>query len=360
MNKHPDIERICAAAERDGRCLIAAEAHNWHSIGIRVEHGELVRPHHGLYARAAYWNGLDPKERTRHVIRALSQQRPERVFAGVSAAAILHLEYGWNLHADGTIVIAAPTGRSARSRDRMRHIIMRHPPVVITARYRLRDGGLKTRLLPDGADCTGTVDAVRITSPARTLVDCALALPFEQAMPMFDSALRRNLVERKQIIEVCDDMRTDCGTVLRLLHYTNPLNENGGESTCYATVIDEGFAVPELQHVFLDPDNPSQRYRADFIWHTPDGRVIVLEYDGARKYVDPAMTGGRTIRGVVQDERARQDALLRAGVTTVIRTDWEEVRQRIPLIRKLTDAGVPMRVADPRRERPTDVAGLVW
>ncbi|WP_125968072.1 hypothetical protein [Bifidobacterium samirii] len=210
--------------------------------------------------------------------------------------------------------------------------------------------------VPPSGVASDVVDTVLVTSPARTLVDCGLRYPFVEMLPMFDSAFRRHLVTREQILEVCDGVHADCGHVFRLLRHANPLNENGGESRCYATIIDEGFAVPQSQVVFVDPNAPWNRYRADFVWHTPDGRVIVLEYDGTAKYVDPTMTKRRDVRDVVRAEREREAALRRAGVTTIIRVNHDEVVRRVPLVHKLLEAGVPMAVAHPLYERPAGTA----
>ena len=67
---------------------------------------------------------------------------------------------------------------------------------------------------------------------------------------MFDSALRRGLVTREEIVAVCDGLRVDCGPVFRLLHYADARSENGGESFCRAVSIEEGFVPPQLQHTF--------------------------------------------------------------------------------------------------------------
>ncbi|RSX54056.1 CTP synthase [Bifidobacterium goeldii] len=365
MRAHPDIDRLIAAAERDQRCFTPKTNTQRQATITRLRSGALVRPHRNAYARTAYWASLNAADQARHVIRELARQRPNRVFAGLSAAAMLELEYGWNLHNGGMVFLASSTGGNAHSHVSLRHIIMRHPPAATIVRTRERTGIVTTLAKEQPEDlaqrdnAAGIVDVTRITTPERTLVDCGLRYSFIQALPMFDSALRRGLVTRDGILGICDGLHADCGPVLRLLHYANPLNENGGESLCYATILEEGFAIPELQHVFLDPDAPWTKYRADFVWHTPDGRVIVLEYDGTDKYVDPAMTKRRDIRDVVRDERAREDVLRRAGVTTIIRTNYDEARQRYPLRRKLLNAHVPM-TGTLMHERRTDVHGREW
>jgi hypothetical protein len=53
------------------------------------------------------------------------------------------------------------------------------------------------------------------------------------------------------------------------------------------------------------------------------------------------MTRGRGVERVVFEERRREDALRRAGVTTIIRVNYSEVVQGLDLVRKLQDAGIP-------------------
>ena len=191
------------------------------------------------------------------------------------------------------------------------------------------------------------IGEVRVTSPARTLVDCALLYPFEHVLSMFDSALRRGLVTREEIVAVCDGLRVDCGPVFRLLHYADARSENGGESFCRAVSIEEGFVPPQLQHTFYSRVTGKEAGRGDFIWHTEDGRIIVLEFDGMQKYIDPEMTSNRDVRQVVRDERRREQDLKEAGVSVVIRTNYIEVVQRAPFVMKLMQAGVPRAGAHP-------------
>lgn len=354
MRPNKDIERLAAEAEREQRCLLPENEAQFKLILARMRSGEIIRTHRGIYARSDYWNTLLPPERARHIVRAISLRHPDRIFAGISAAAMLFLEHQWDLHDDGLVFLASRSGGSVAAYRGIRHIVMSDIPVNTLIRYRHGSAAPQQTLIADrlsGRDPqrfvprnATVIAAVAITSPARILVDCGLRYRFEQALPIFDSALRQRLVTRDQVMEICDSLHADCGTVNRLLHYANPRNENGGESLCYATIIDQGFAVPQLQHEFIDPLDMRNRYRVDFVWHTPDGRVIVLEYDGMRKYVDPSMTGGGSVRDVVRREREREDALRRAKVTTILRTNHDEVTRRYPLIRKLIDAEVPMRV----------------
>lgn len=411
MRTHHELELLCDDAESSLRCFHPTTNALQQATYARLHNGYLVRPHRGVYARTSYWSNLDPAERSRHIIRTLSRQFPNRVFAGLSAAAMLRLEYNWSLHNGNTVFLASPSGNARRSFHGIRHINMTNPPVSTVLHYRsgtairmqLLKGGppasastmttasarsvqkprdvmpadatpadlvptgttptdpapvgiVPTDLIPADIAPTSITDMVPITSPARTLVDCGRTYPFAQVLPMFDSALRNGLVTPQQILEVCDGIRSECGGIMRLLHYANPLSENGGESFCRAVIIESGFATPQLQHTFTDMDSSWAQYRVDFVWHTEDGRVIVLEYDGKAKYTDPSMTHHQSVRSVVHGEREREDALKRAGVTTIIRADYEEVVGRTPLVRKLIDARVPRAGINPKYEYATNLA----
>lgn len=355
MTTQNDVERLVSQAESDRCCVHGVAVPNRRALQRRAKRGEFVRPYPGLYARAEYWQALNPQERTAHVIYTLSRLHPRWVFHGLSAVTVLGLEHQWSLHQGEAICIAAKDaaglGRNAPS---LRRVYVSALAVVEVLPG--SDGGIRVRPVDGGesrAAGDGRSSAIRIVLPAQALVECALRYPFEQVLPMIDSALRMWLVTVDDIVAVCDRMHIDCGPVLRLLYYADPLSENGGESLCRGVIVDSGFARPELQHVFTDPET-GLRYRVDFVWHTSDGRVIVLEYDGTRKYVDPSMTGRRGIQDVVRAEREREDALRRAGVTCVIRVTYDEVVQRAPLLHKLMEANVPYAGMHPLYERRAD------
>ena len=67
------------------------------------------------------------------------------------------------------------------------------------------------------------------------------------------------------------------------------------------TIIEGRFLTPRIQVTVTDPQTNTE-YRVDFVWKLDDGRVIVAEYDGTQKYVDPAMTDNRSIQEVVAKE----------------------------------------------------------
>lgn len=315
MRANSHVEQLLNTAEREHRCAFGEDDPMRRALLRRAHAGELVNPYRNIYARSAYWSALSLPERSLHVAQALNRKHRIWVFAGLIAATAHGLEHTWSLH-NGRIAIAVTGSAKDRTRQPLDRI---HMPRV-------------------DRECIG---GLSVTPVARTLVDCGLKYPFATALAMFDSALRQGKVTHNDVLEICDGMPVDCGPVLRLLHHADGRSENGGESLARGIIIDNSFATPELQVEVADPANPRNRYRADFVWRLHDGRVIVAEYDGMAKYADPSMTGGRSVRRTVHDEREREEGLRRAGATTIIRFDYQEVTQVNPLIRKLMDAGVP-------------------
>lgn len=315
MRNHKGVIALVARSESEGRCCYGlGEAQN-RALRRRRDSGELISPYPGVYARSEYWHALNPPEQSRHLIKALAMMHPQWVFAELSAATVLRFEHSWGLHADGCVHIATNGSVRVHGHDKLRRLSVHNAAIW-------------------------RCDEVRITSPARTLVDCA-RYPFERGLPIFDSALRSKMVSRDEVRVACHGLRVNLDSVERLLRYANPLSENGGESLCRAIIIDAGFALPILQEEFIDPNDARVRYRVNFLWRLFDGRVIVLEFDGSAKYTDPQMTGRRSTERIVFEERNRENALRRAGVTTIVRVNYSELMDKAVLIRKLELAGVP-------------------
>jgi len=238
----------------------------------------------------------------------VNQYNPGVVFAGKNAATLLGFPLSHAVH-DGTIVCAA---RRNWTSERTQHI------------YTDMDSAI-------------SMQGLLVTNPAHTLVDCALLLPFEETLPMFDSASTTHF---KQIMEVMGTMSRDVSPVLRLLHFADPRSESGGESKARAVIIVLGFVVPELQISFFDPVT-RKTYRTDYLWRLADGRAIVGEFDGMEKYVNPQMVGSKTIEQRVLAERERDEALRRCGVSQIVHFSYNDVMHPDQLRRKLEQAGVP-------------------
>ena len=316
MKTHHTITDKLAQAQRQRSCVFAANDAERKALRRRTLAGELTSPHPGMFADARYWDTLNGSEKALHIARTLQERHPTWVFAGPTAAAIHGFDHQWSIHQAVYIAVTSNSGRCAGS---VRRIFM---PSLVAA----------------------TVQGLRVTPAARTLVDCALMLSFATTLPIFDSALRKECCTASDIRSICASLHRGTDAVERLLTYADPMSENGGESLARAVIIEAGFEVPQLQRVFVDPRNPREWYRVDFVWAFPGGYTVVAEYDGMAKYVDPTMTGRRTIQAVVNQQSERERKLYAWGVSKIVRIGYDDVVRRQPLIDKLDDAGIPRAV----------------
>ena len=316
MKAHGPLNALFAHAERMRRCADPVTETDVNAIARRVRAGEVVRVYRGLYARAEYWNALDPLERTRHIVRALSIQHPNWVFCGPTAAIMLGLDCSYRLAMP--ICIVAKPGTHYRNTEHLAHYSIAHPDAVMT---------------PDG---------VMVTDPLRTLFDCAARHPLRYALGPLDSALRNGLVRGEQMIGYPRAVKyaRNRTAVERAFALADGRSENGGESEARGVLTDLGYPVSDIQKPFPCLDDARRTHRPDFVWIRADGGQVAGELDGMRKYVDPAMTGGRGIRDVVDDERDRQRCLERQ-VEAVVRMYYGDLDKPWLLSQRLDAAGVP-------------------
>lgn len=274
-------------------------------------------------------------ERHLCVVRALQISHPWTA-AGMSAVEAHGLPHPYSSH-EGLITVAS-THESRNSLGCKRYAGGSKPPPNAQ--------GQPIRRIFIRNEEFVTVRGVRATPLARTVVDAVMLGSFELAMGVVNGSLRQGLTE-DEILECCETIRINKSRINCALSYANPRAENGGESLTYSVLIRAGFVLPELQHEFTNYTNPDYPLRTDFLWETEDGRIIVLEYDGLRKYHDPAMTR-RSMEENITRQAARDKMLLDQGVTHIIHCYAEDIYHPAALIHKLEEAGVP-KVGKPRR-----------
>ncbi|NMN00289.1 CTP synthase [Bifidobacterium sp. DSM 109958] len=282
----------------------------------RVETGEIVAVHPDLFARPAYWQSLDYRERIMHTLRAVQDMHPAWIFCNVSAAAAWGLNETYAMH--DFVHLAASHGTMSRNRGYRRF----HYVAPLDVRRS---------------------DGVRVTDLLRTMFDCARSLPFPQALAICDAALRIHRIDREEFIAYCERLGSRYGIrrALFVASHVDGRSENGGESILRAQLIAWGYVPPELQQWFRSPLN-GQSWRVDFLWSLTDGRLIVLELDGREKYENPSMTAGGDAVDVVLAEKRREGDLMLNGNVGIVRTTYREVTQEPwTLQRKLDIAGVP-------------------
>lgn len=156
-------------------------------------------------------------------------------------------------------------------------------------------------------------DPVRLTSPLRTVVDCAADRPLDEAVVIADSALRsgRVTVEDLRRASAVRTSRATAEQVRRVLRWADPQSGSVLESLLRVLLARHGILVPQTQFVVKD-DQDCFVGRVDFCW--PELRLIV-EADG-RRWHDPEDARDRDRR------RGNQYAALG---WVVLRFTWGEV-----------------------------------
>ncbi|WP_141718121.1 hypothetical protein [Nocardia altamirensis] len=160
----------------------------------------------------------------------------------------------------------------------------------------------------------------RVTTVARTVIDLARSLPFEQAVVVGDSALRLGKTTRAQLTEQlarCSGPGTPAAR--RVVDFVDGRAESPRESRSRVGLHTARFPTPELQACVVTPD---QKFvaRVDFLF--PELGVIG-EFDGLVKYRG-RLRSGQSPEDVVILEKAREDALRALG-WLVVRWTWREL-----------------------------------
>ena len=194
------------------------------------------------------------------------------------------------------------------------------PPTTFTSTERpVRRAGPATVLvagLPD--DEVAVLGAVRVTSVARTVVDCARRLPGRDALAMADAALHRGLTTHAELTSVLARQTGHPGAARarRVLALADGRRESALESWSAASFAEHGVPQPEWQVTITDLDGVFLG-RVDALWR----EGVAGEADGDLKYrLAAAERGGGTaeaLAAVAAEERRRERGLGRTGLDLV-------------------------------------------
>lgn len=301
-------------AERLGICMFIACDRERKVLRRRLESGELVSPRKGMYLRATFWNALTPPERTARIIRTLGIAHPSWAFSHASAALIHGIDVSYELLSP--IHFVSPESEGGRSPKGLK----RHRRT--TARV--------TRHGP-----------TRVTDVDQTVIDCAMAYGPALFLPIGDHALREGLTTRSRLEE---ELRSRAGrrgvtNARKLVALADARAESGGESYVRGRLVELGIPFVDLQGCVRDPEQPWKQYRMDIVLERPDGTYVDLEVDGAGKYDDPKMTGGRSVTRVMMDERQREALITSYGIR-VARISPKQARDADFLAKRLASYGI--------------------
>ncbi|ALE07591.1 hypothetical protein AL755_05530 [Arthrobacter sp. ERGS1:01] len=259
-----------------------------------VEDGTLLRLRPGCYVRSAWWNRLsdDGRRRNRvllHGFATLTTSARGYVYSHTSAAS-LHGLYLWHV-------------------DELVHVTQESKPSRAGCG---KDTAVHTRALAEGD--VVELGRTKVTSLERTVIDCALTLPYKQALIIADHALRLG-ASLPKLLAAAGRLASHRGirTLRRVLRFADPRSESPGETLTRDLLRELLFEMPELQ---LWITTRLGRHRVDFAWVK---RRVVLEFDGKGKYFDYRPTDEAIYR-----ERKREVALIESG-WTVLRIEWRDL-----------------------------------
>ncbi|GAA1177570.1 hypothetical protein GCM10009608_11760 [Pseudonocardia alaniniphila] len=248
----------------------------------------------------AYVQGAPPEDTVaRHLLllyAALDELAADAVVSHVSAA-VLHGLPVWGIPLDRVHVTRG--SRSSGRRGRRVHV----------------------HAAPLESDEIVMVGGLTATSPARTLVDLARAVPFEQAVAVADAALHRHLIAPPDLAAALAHRPRWPGlpAARRALAFADARSESVGESRSRVAIARAGLPTPVLQWEVRRGDG---RFvgQVDFGW--PDLRTVG-EFDGRAKY-GALVRPGQDPAEVLYREKLREDEL-RAEDLAVVRWAWPDL-----------------------------------
>jgi hypothetical protein len=255
------------------------------------------------HGRAAPTTALDEHRRWRaEVVAAVTAQRRDLVLSHAHAAR------AWGL--------PAPLGGWP---------IMTFTAAAGPTRYR---SGLRIGVAPLPEPDVAAMGRVRVTSPSRTVLDCARSLPGPDALAVADRALRLRMVSAAELQDVAVRQHGWPGApqARRVLELASGRRETPIESWSGWSFEDLGLPRPLWQVIVLDVDGVFVA-RPDALW----AGGVVGEADGRLKYRLRALERGGvnadSLASAFDDERRRELDLRRLGASVV---RWGAVDVRVP------------------------------
>ena len=181
----------------------------------------------------------------------------------------------------------------------------------MTGARRTRDSVLHTT--PIGL--VAVVDGLLVTTPARTVVDCARTLDYEQAVVIGDAAVRKFGVTRRDLDRELEQAqrRKGIAAARRVVAFLDGHSESPGESRSRVALARNNLILVPQGEVF----DEKGRFIGRVDFYDKD-KPVVGEFDGELKYDGP---DGRE---VLRAEKARED-LLRNHGNEMVRWGWKHI-----------------------------------
>lgn len=290
-----------AVADAQGGVLMRHQArqagYTPDEINFLLRRGEWVSLRRGAYAERARVEAMSAEQRHLALIHAVARSlRTPAVVSHVSAA-LLHGLPTWGLDLSEVHI----------SRHNLH--ASRHEAGVHHHRGDLADGEV------------ASVDGVRVTCLARTVLDTARIASFESAVVVADAAFARDPKAQTRALDRLNTMRDWPGArqAGSVVEFADGRSESVGESRCRVCFREAGLPRPVLQHEVFTP-NGRLIGRSDFAFL--ELRTLG-EFDGKSKYLRD-LRPGETPGDVVWREKKREDRLREQGFE-VGRVVWAEL-----------------------------------
>jgi len=268
-----------------------------HELRRTLRYGQLKRLRPGAYVRADHRDLNDRVARHALLVSAAVPALSAGAVISHTSAAVLHGLPIWNLQLER--VHASRQRRSGDRRGRLLHV----------------------HAAPWESDEVVLLDGKAVTSVARTVVDVARLVPFEQAVVVADGALHHDLVTPSELDAALERAAHRRGNTAarRVMAFADGRSESVGESRSRVAIHRAGLEPPTPQWAVLGVTGRLVG-RVDFGW--PPLRAVG-EFDGCAKY-GRFLGPGQAPADVVIAEKLREDRLRDEGLR-VVRWTWSEL-----------------------------------
>lgn len=260
--------------------------------------GQWRRLRRGVYIEGDRYSVVRDDARARHVVECLA------VLVSLGPGPVISHESAARVH---RFVVPPSAASDVRLTD--------------TAQWRRGRGYRATRATLRPADLRGLL-SFQVTSPARTLVDCAREWSLLDSVVAADAALYKEQVARAELeaAVLAQTHWVGIGSAARAVGLADGRAESPLETRGRLALLDAGLPRPELQVELHNARGFVARVDA---WYEEAG--VAIEFDGRVKYLDPHE--GRNPGEVLWREKRRED-LVRELDVRVIRVAQEDVSPR--------------------------------
>lgn len=278
-------------------------------IRLRLHHRRWMRLCRDAYVESAGWPTDEPQWVCTERLHGLTARA---VFARSAGGAVIS-------HQSATLLYGLPLWRLDHSQVHL---------TKITGRAR-SDRTVRVHRAALRTDEIGEAYGLRLTSPARAIVETTCTSSYEVGVVLSDAALRAGLVSSEQLTTMAKRLEHWPGSpaAQAATAFADGSSESVGESRLRVLMANEGLPTPKSQVEIRDADGRLIG-RVDFLLLDQ----LIVEFDGAVKYESP--------KDLVTEKR-REDRLRERGYSFVRVgwTDLDQPRQTATRLRRLL--GVP-------------------